>query len=56
MGQPRDWSSIAAIIVGRSNKDCRKRWLRLNGCVKKGEWSLSEDKQLRDAVEQFGSR
>ncbi|EHK19411.1 uncharacterized protein TRIVIDRAFT_67833 [Trichoderma virens Gv29-8] len=56
IGQPRDWSSIAAIIIGRSNKDCRKRWLRLNGCIKKGEWSSSEDKQLCDAVQQFGSK
>ncbi|KAK0760522.1 hypothetical protein N5P37_006716 [Trichoderma harzianum] len=56
LGQPRDWSSIAAIISGRSNKDCRKRWVRLNGCIKKGEWSSSEDTQLRDAFEQFGSR
>ncbi|KAL7907617.1 Homeodomain-like protein [Trichoderma velutinum] len=56
LGQPRDWSSIAAIISGRSNKDCRKRWLRLNGCMKKGEWSSSEDTLLRDAFEQFGAR
>ncbi|OPB44764.1 hypothetical protein A0O28_0089020 [Trichoderma guizhouense] len=56
LGQPRDWSSIAAIITGRSNKDCRKRWVRLNGCIKKGEWSPSEDTQLRDAFEQFGAR
>ncbi|KAL6691353.1 Homeodomain-like protein [Trichoderma pleuroticola] len=56
MRQPRDWSSIAAMISGRSNKDCRKRWLRLNSCIKKGEWSSSEDTQLRDAFEQFGAR
>ncbi|KAL7953991.1 Homeodomain-like protein [Trichoderma compactum] len=56
LGQPKDWSSTAAIISSRSNKDCRKRWVRLNGCIKKGEWSSSEDTQLRDAFEQFGAR
>ncbi|KAL6799317.1 Homeodomain-like protein [Trichoderma sp. SZMC 28013] len=56
LGQPKDWSSIAAIISGRSNKDCRKRWVRLNGCIKKGEWSSIEDIQLRDAFEKFGAR
>nr|UWK20194.1 Myb-like transcriptional factor [Trichoderma psychrophilum] len=54
--RPRDWNAIASKITGRSNKDCRKRWLKLSGRTKKGEWHMDEDEQLHKAVRLYGYR
>nr|UWK20109.1 Myb-like transcriptional factor [Trichoderma decipiens] len=52
----RDWNSIASKLPGRSNKDCRKRWLKICGSIKKGEWHADEDEKLRNAVRIHGYR
>ncbi|EFQ96808.1 hypothetical protein MGYG_09205 [Nannizzia gypsea CBS 118893] len=50
-GAPTDWQKIAAVLPGRTNKDCRKRWFNvLSGGLRKGAWSPEEDSYLRDAV------
>lgn len=50
-GAATDWQKIAAVLPGRSNKDCRKRWFNvLSGGLRKGAWSPEEDSFLRDAV------
>ncbi|KAF2747814.1 hypothetical protein M011DRAFT_476982 [Sporormia fimetaria CBS 119925] len=56
-GEVKDWCRIAAKLPGRTNKDCRKRWLNsVAGGLKKGQWSKSEDLQLARGVDQFGQR
>ncbi|EFR04742.1 hypothetical protein MGYG_07750 [Nannizzia gypsea CBS 118893] len=49
-GKAKDWRTIAEKLPGRSNKDCRKRWIKLDGPVKKGPWSQEEDQRLHKAV------
>lgn len=56
-GAIKDWSCIAERLPGRSNKDCRKRWINnVCGGLKRGSWSAAEDETLRAAVESHGQR
>ncbi|KAF2732136.1 transcription factor, Myb superfamily [Polyplosphaeria fusca] len=56
-GEVKDWCRIANAIPGRSNKDCRKRWKNaLEGGLRKGQWSKSEDTQLARGVQRHGQR
>ena len=56
-GEVKDWCRIAAKLPGRTNKDCRKRWLNsVAGGLKKGQWAKNEDQQLARGVERFGQR
>ena len=55
--QIKDWSRIAAKLPGRTNKDCRKRWInKVCGSLKKGAWSEDEDRRLCDAVRKHGQK
>ncbi|RAK98987.1 uncharacterized protein BO80DRAFT_446818 [Aspergillus ibericus CBS 121593] len=55
LGSVKDWTTIAARLDSRrTNKDCRKRWSKLEGNVNKGVWSGDEDERLRRAVGEFG--
>ncbi|PVH94490.1 hypothetical protein DM02DRAFT_539343, partial [Periconia macrospinosa] len=52
-----NWHNVAAQIPGRSNKDCRKRWvyaLALN--ITKGSWEPAEDDRLRTGVRLHGTK
>jgi len=52
-----DWSRIAEGVPGRSNKDCRKRWVnKVCGGLNKGPWSREEDQRLRNAMGVHGSK
>ncbi|KFA60549.1 hypothetical protein S40285_10551 [Stachybotrys chlorohalonatus IBT 40285] len=54
-GQVKDWNRIAAKLPGRTNKDCRKRWInKVCGSLKKGVWDEDEDERLREAVRVHG--
>ncbi|KAH7311357.1 hypothetical protein B0I35DRAFT_437949 [Stachybotrys elegans] len=56
-GQVKDWNRIAAKLPGRTNKDCRKRWInKVCGSLKKGAWDENEDERLREAVRVHGQR
>ncbi|KAL2067493.1 hypothetical protein VTL71DRAFT_1918 [Oculimacula yallundae] len=55
-GQLKQWSVVAARLEGRTNKDCRKRWAKLDQNVKKGAWSAAEDEKLHAAVQQLGCK
>ncbi|KAH6635417.1 hypothetical protein B0J18DRAFT_418744 [Chaetomium sp. MPI-SDFR-AT-0129] len=56
-GQVKDWTRVAAKLPGRTNKDCRKRWVnKVCGNLKKGAWDDDEDRRLRDAVDEYGQR
>jgi len=52
----RDWSRIASFIPGRTNKQCRDRWLNhLSPAISKAGWSSEEDRILMDAQARFGN-
>ncbi|KAJ5649905.1 uncharacterized protein N7484_003628 [Penicillium longicatenatum] len=53
-GNVKNWSIIATKLKSRTNKDCRKRWSKLQTNVNKGIWSSEEDHRLRKAVEKRG--
>ncbi|KAI1132513.1 Homeodomain-like protein [Nemania abortiva] len=56
-GDTKDWHRIAAKLPGRTNKDCRKRWVnKVCGSLRKGPWNKNEDESLLDAVEKYGQR
>jgi hypothetical protein len=55
-----DWATIAALVPGRTQKQCCNRWNsaldpkidRVNG--RKGSWLEGEDSKLKDAVQMHG--
>ncbi|KAK4610620.1 Transcriptional regulator, partial [Fulvia fulva] len=53
-GTSNDWNAVAAKLPRRTNKDCRKRWLKICKLVNKGTWSTEEDERLLEAVEEHG--
>ncbi|KAJ3580560.1 hypothetical protein NPX13_g11 [Xylaria arbuscula] len=56
-GDGKDWHRVAARLPGRTNKDCRKRWVnKVCGSLKKGSWDKAEDESLMDAVDKYGQR
>jgi myb proto-oncogene protein len=51
--QGKEWVAVAAVVPGRTNHQCRQRWLRSldpNIDRTKGEWTAEEDAQLMEAV------
>ncbi|KAF4504956.1 hypothetical protein G6O67_006961 [Ophiocordyceps sinensis] len=56
-GMVKDWHQIAARLPGRSNKDCRKRWVNtVCGGLNKGSWSQDEDRRLLEALRTHGPK
>ncbi|KAL2799526.1 hypothetical protein BJX66DRAFT_241998 [Aspergillus keveii] len=55
LGKPIDWRAIADKLPGRSNKDCRKRWIKLDSKINKGLWSEEENKRLHEAVAKYST-
>jgi hypothetical protein len=52
-----NWTEIATMMPGRTNDQCRDRWLDcLNPTVVKGKWSSEEDKRLLQAVEKLSGK
>lgn len=47
---PINWSAVSAAFVDRSNKDCRKRWQKIDTRWNSGAWTESEDEKLRSGV------
>ncbi|XP_062816626.1 snRNA-activating protein complex subunit 4 isoform X2 [Anolis carolinensis] len=51
----RDWYKIRAEVPGRSDQQCRERYLNsLNFDIKKGKWSEEEEKKLVELTEKYG--
>ncbi|KKA22032.1 hypothetical protein T310_3922 [Rasamsonia emersonii CBS 393.64] len=48
------WRKIAQLLPGRSNKDCRKRWCKIDDRWKRGPWQPDEERRLKDAVSEIG--
>ncbi|KAH8695772.1 hypothetical protein GQ44DRAFT_832595 [Phaeosphaeriaceae sp. PMI808] len=55
-GVPIDWNAVSAALVDRSNKDCRKRWQKIDTRWNSGAWTSAEDHKLHEAVTQSGER
>eukprot|EP00359_Climacostomum_virens_P007866 CAMPEP_0204910072 /NCGR_PEP_ID=MMETSP1397-20131031/8658_1 /ASSEMBLY_ACC=CAM_ASM_000891 /TAXON_ID=49980 /ORGANISM="Climacostomum Climacostomum virens, Strain Stock W-24" /LENGTH=221 /DNA_ID=CAMNT_0052080097 /DNA_START=20 /DNA_END=685 /DNA_ORIENTATION=- len=54
---PTKWAKCANMIVGRSGKQCRERWMNsLNPDVKKGDWSPEEDSLIFRLYNNLGPR
>ena len=53
-GSVQNWNDIAALLPGRTNKDCRKRWSKVQLDIRKGAWTRDEDERLQQAVQQIG--
>ncbi|KAF2678711.1 hypothetical protein K458DRAFT_316036 [Lentithecium fluviatile CBS 122367] len=52
-----NWHEVAKRVPGRDNKDCRKRYHNeLDGNVKKGTWTKSEDERLKSYVREYGTQ
>jgi hypothetical protein len=55
----KDWAAIAALVLGRTNIQCYKRWLGVldrNASERKGRWTQDEDDKLKDAVRTYGGK
>jgi hypothetical protein len=51
------WSEIASRVTGRVGKQCRERWLnQLDPTIKKGDWSLEEDRIMIATQEILGNK
>ncbi|XP_043914577.1 snRNA-activating protein complex subunit 4 [Protopterus annectens] len=50
-----DWYKIRKEVPGRSDAQCRERYLRgLDESLKKGKWSEEEEKMLLQSIEKYG--
>ncbi|KAL6808136.1 hypothetical protein V8C40DRAFT_271792 [Trichoderma camerunense] len=51
-----NWIAVSNKLPGRSNRDCRKRWLKIQDHWRKGAWDEDEDLRLRLAYEAYGPK
>jgi hypothetical protein len=57
-----DWTAAAALLIGRTEAQCRDRWENdlkpgnARATIHKGSWSADEDGMLQDAVKLYGSK
>jgi hypothetical protein len=58
----KKWDAIAALVPGRTNKQCCNRWSHaLDPCIvrtpgRTGEWTTDEDTKLKDAVQTYNGK
>lgn len=55
-GSDKLWNQVALNLPKRTNKDCRKRWIKLGAHLKKGSWTKEEDQELQNAVDKVGCK
>lgn len=52
---PRNWKKIAQFVPGRTQVQCRERWVNsLDPSVKRSEWTEQEDLRLEAAIKEHG--
>lgn len=52
----KSWQQVASCLEGRTGQQCLHRWMKtLNPNIKRGKWTVAEDKQLSVAVNSYGS-
>lgn len=53
----KNWSQCGIYLKGRSGKQCRERWHNvINPNLKKGEWTLDEDRLISSLFKEKGSK
>jgi hypothetical protein len=57
----KKWLAVAAMVPGRTDKQCRNRWTQVIDPVAaaaktKGIWKLEEDTKLTEAVKKYGQK
>lgn len=52
----KNFSEISKKIPGRTINQCRMRWKKIRQSLKKGQWSLHEDKLLKEWIEKNGPK
>jgi myb proto-oncogene protein len=51
-----NWDVVAALVPGRTNEQCRARWVkRVDPSIKNDRWRVEEDAILTRAVKEHGS-
>jgi hypothetical protein len=51
----KDWAQVAALVPGRTDKQCRYRWVKsLDPDITSGKWTVEEDAKLTGAVQKYG--
>jgi myb proto-oncogene protein len=51
-----NWTAVAALVPGRTNKRCRQRWVdSLDPVISTGKWTAEEMAKLTEAVTERGS-
>jgi hypothetical protein len=50
----KNFTDISKKIPGHSSAQCRKRWSKIKQGIKKGQWSLHEDRLLKEWIEKNG--
>merc|ERR1712176_523209 len=58
-GNDVDWVLLASTLLGRNEKQCKRRYNNLtlknkNNCMKKGGWTVEEDCKIMEFVNTFG--
>ena len=53
----KDWQKVAMCLSGRTGQQCLHRWLKtLEPSIRRGRWSMEEDKALTLAIKAYGDR
>jgi hypothetical protein len=53
----KDWVAVAALVPGRNNTQCCRRWCKtLNPATTKGRWTLEEDQKLSQVIADHGTK
>jgi hypothetical protein len=51
----RNWPMVAALVPGRTAKQCRERWMvNLNPMLNRTKWTPAEDALIREKYDEFG--
>ncbi|KAK8521386.1 hypothetical protein V6N13_077494 [Hibiscus sabdariffa] len=52
---PKNWRKIAEVVPGRTQVQCRERWVNsLDPALNMGTWTKEEDSRLEAAIEEHG--
>ena len=52
-----DWGKVAAMLKGRTPRQCRERWMTyLSPSVNRNAWSVEEERMLEEKYAEFGPR